>query len=101
VATCISALANPECANGIDDDGDLLVDAADPGCTDAGDAFEKAPFTLRDNGLDDDGDGWADMLDPECISPYDVSEVPEPSRALMLMAGAVMLGWLERRCSER
>jgi DNA-binding beta-propeller fold protein YncE len=58
----------PACANGIDDDGDGLVDGADPGCEHASDDHEGDPETgaACDNGVDDDGDGLTDGDDPGC-----------------------------------
>lgn len=59
------------CRNGLDDDGDGLVDAADPECT-AGDDWEggaAGPCFQLDrcaNGLDDDGDGELDGADADC-----------------------------------
>jgi probable HAF family extracellular repeat protein len=45
------------CADGIDSDGDGLVDLADPGCKDATWTLENPSC---DNGLDDDADGKID-----------------------------------------
>ncbi|MEO8245690.1 MAG: hypothetical protein ABI622_01100 [Chloroflexota bacterium] len=59
-----------DCANGIDDDGDLLIDAADPGCVlDGNEASADPPPPLDDceNGLDDDGDLLIDAADPGCV----------------------------------
>jgi len=52
------------CTNGVDDDGDGLVDCDDPQCA-------MAPTCLFEdctNGLDDDGDGLADCDDPDCAT---------------------------------
>ncbi len=48
-----------DCANGIDDDLDGLMDAEDPGCL---------PADKREcgNKIDDDGDGQVDAADPDC-----------------------------------
>ena len=46
------------CDNGLDDDGDGLVDGADPDC--------QLVQEICDNGLDDDGDGLVDGADPDC-----------------------------------
>lgn len=59
-------LSNPPvfpeiCNNGIDDDGDGLVDCDDPDCTLNEDCGE-----ICDNGIDDDGDGLIDGDDPQC-----------------------------------
>jgi Concanavalin A-like lectin/glucanases superfamily/Calcineurin-like phosphoesterase len=45
------------CNNGIDDDGDGLVDTADPDC--------QTPEVCNDN-RDNDGDGLVDTADPDC-----------------------------------
>ncbi len=59
-------LSNPPvfpeiCSNGIDDDGDGLIDCDDPDCTLSTDCGE-----ICDNGIDDDGDGFIDGADSEC-----------------------------------
>src|SRR5690606_38505357 len=59
------------CANGLDDDGDGLVDLADPGCADATSATEAPQCS---NGVDDDGDGLVDGDDPHCRSASDDRE---------------------------
>lgn len=59
------------CANGEDDDGDGLVDEADPGCHWENDDSEEQ---VCSNGVDDDGDGMADLDDPGCYGPNDESE---------------------------
>ena len=50
-----------DCANGIDDDGDGLIDGNDPDCLTTSDE-------ICDNGVDDDGDGLTDSEDPNCLS---------------------------------
>lgn len=52
------------CNNGIDDDGDGLVDCDDPDC----DKSNQCTVEICDNGIDDDGDGWADCSDSECYA---------------------------------
>jgi hypothetical protein len=55
------------CLDGVDNDGDGLVDAADGGCQGGGDPSEE-----RDchDGLDNDGDGLVDYpADPGCSGP--------------------------------
>ena len=51
------------CDDGRDNDGDGLIDCADPDC-----ASECSEDPERDcfNGLDDDRDGWTDCDDPDC-----------------------------------
>ena len=65
------------CNNGLDDDGDGLVDApADPGCTGGTDVSERKPGgAVCDDGLDQDGDGRSDApADAGCTSPTDTDE---------------------------
>ncbi|MEW5850976.1 MAG: proprotein convertase P-domain-containing protein [Myxococcota bacterium] len=60
--TCAGDVACAEdCSNGSDDNGDTLVDCADPTCT--GD-----PACVEDctNGSDDNGDTLVDCADPQC-----------------------------------
>ena len=80
-----------DCVNGVDDDGDTLIDcldgdcAADPGCPedctngidddldadtdcmDAGCDFDPACAEDCGNGIDDDGDGLTDCADGACL----------------------------------
>jgi Calcineurin-like phosphoesterase len=75
----------PECANGLDDDGDGAIDfPADLGCRDAG--WIEEPQCQ--DGLDNDGDGRIDFdggasrnggvpladADPQCVNPYNAKE---------------------------
>lgn len=54
------------CYNGIDDDGDGLVDCADANCAFASEcSSESANFNCSD-GIDNDGDGKVDCADDEC-----------------------------------
>jgi hypothetical protein len=63
--------SDPECGDGIDNDGDGLADhPADPGCDGAGDASEKSPRWICDDGNDNDGDTLIDYPnDPGCFHP--------------------------------
>lgn len=63
---CLLALPPLEsnCSNGIDDDGDGLIDCADPDCY----SSNVCLVEICDNGIDDDGDGWIDCSDSECFS---------------------------------
>ena len=68
----------PSCSNGLDDDGDELIDMEDPGCDDANDRSEKAPDLACDDGEDNDGDGLADFPeDPGCLHPATPLESPQ------------------------
>ncbi len=51
------------CGDGIDNDGDGLIDCED------GDCFSSNVCLIEicDNGIDDDGDGWIDCSDSECF----------------------------------
>ncbi|MEN9582847.1 MAG: hypothetical protein RL641_801, partial [Candidatus Parcubacteria bacterium] len=67
------------CNDGIDNDGDGLVDQADPGCTSATDNNEynyvPTPVVYACNdGIDNDGDGLTDQADPGCTSATDNNE---------------------------
>jgi len=68
-----------ECQDGIDNDGDGLVDhPADPGCDGPDDPSEHAAALPCDDGLDDDGDGLADYpADPGCRDPEWPLEDPQ------------------------
>jgi hypothetical protein len=69
----------PACRNGVDDDGDKLVDfPADPGCAGAGDDSEHDAALACDDGEDNDGDGLGDFpADPGCAVP--ASELENPA----------------------
>jgi hypothetical protein len=61
------------CHDGIDNDGDGLVDLADPGCASPNDPSERNPAAACDDGKDNDGDGLIDYpADPGCFdaTPY-------------------------------
>lgn len=69
----VALLSPTACNDGIDNDGDGLVDDPDdPGCIAPGDRSETADCG---DGLDNDGDGLADHpADPGCTSPFDATE---------------------------
>jgi len=66
-ATC-GITSETECDDGLDDDGDQLVDCADPDCNGVG----GCPLILTNeaghcnNALDDDADQLTDCEDPDC-----------------------------------
>jgi hypothetical protein len=73
------------CDDGVDEDGDGLVDfPADPGCTSATDPDEEDASLPCDDGLDNDlvPDGLIDFSggDPDCVSPIDPSEAEPECR---------------------
>ncbi len=61
---CGSALPPFEinCDNGIDDDGDGLIDCEDPDCLNSNICLVE----ICNNGIDDDSDGFIDCEDAEC-----------------------------------
>jgi hypothetical protein len=70
----------PACSNGVDDDGDGLVDMADPGCSSTSDTDEynapppPPPATQCADGVDNDGDGLIDLNDAGCTDSSDNDE---------------------------
>ncbi len=61
-AACLDeSLAAGNCANGRDDDGDGLVDAADPNC-----ALERTASGNCADGVDNDGDRLIDCAEADC-----------------------------------
>jgi hypothetical protein len=70
----LSDFAPPlSCGDGIDNDGDGLIDLADPGCADALDGSEKDGTGTYpcDDGIDNDGDGGIDFDPVTFASPGD------------------------------
>jgi uncharacterized repeat protein (TIGR01451 family) len=70
-----------QCNDGIDNDGDNLVDSADPGCTSPTDNSEYNAVTPTvyqcNDGYDNDSDGYVDYpYDPGCSSYTDNTESP-------------------------
>ena len=62
------------CNDGLDNDGDGLVDLADPGCLNAADTSELNASVACDDGLDNDADSLIDLADPGCVNAADPSE---------------------------
>ena len=54
------------CNDGIDNDGNLIIDSKDPSCDSALDEIEDENADDCANGSDDDGDGWIDLDDVDC-----------------------------------
>jgi hypothetical protein len=63
------------CADGIDNDGDTLVDLADPGCASASQDHEDPACN---DGVDNDGDLAIDLADAQCSSASEPSESANP-----------------------
>ena len=76
-STIFDVNAPRACANGLDDDGDGLVDTADPGCVDGSDRNETNASVACDDGIDNDDDGLVDTADLGCASPTGVRENPQ------------------------
>ena len=89
----LSVIDQPDCADGLDEDGDGLVDFPDdPGCDDAFDNSEKSAALICDNGLDDDFDQLIDFPEDDgCDDLLDPSELPEPELPVALAAGVMTL----------
>jgi hypothetical protein len=86
----IAMPAPPACSNGLDDDGDTLVDyPADPGCRTATSGPEDPQCS---NGLDDDGDLAVDHpADSLCRGAWDNDEASNPPVSCGLGAELALL----------
>jgi hypothetical protein len=85
-----STLPDLACYDGIDNDGDGLVDfrvgdLGDPGCA-SPTASTESPAC--NNGIDDDNDGLIDITDPGCVSPSDNGEFDPPRNSRSWGCGA-------------
>ena len=56
-----------ECSDGIDNNGNGVLDGADQGCVNGWDNNEFALSPVCMDGIDNDGDGWIDEEDTDCI----------------------------------
>ncbi|MFC1768584.1 hypothetical protein ACFLZX_02370, partial [Nanoarchaeota archaeon] len=76
----------PQCQDGVDNDGDGLIDLQDPGCSGPDDNDESDLTTQCQDGRDNDGDGLKDYpADPGCESPQDNSEFNKwPQRGILV-----------------
>jgi hypothetical protein len=65
-------VGGPQCSDGVDNDGDNVIDAQDPGCLSGpGGTFnpnDDTEATQCQDTRDNDGDGVADAQDPGCLS---------------------------------
>ncbi len=109
----IGAVEVTACANGLDDDGDGLVDyPADPGCKDA---YSKTERPQCQDAIDNDGDGKLDFdggasanhgvalgpPDPQCTQPWRNTETPSCGLGVELAALLPAIGFLRRRRRAR
>ncbi len=77
-----SGPSKSDCNDGFDNDGDGLIDAADPGCELNGDLEAPDPVIPQcADGEDNDGDGLVDGDDPGCAGPDDDDEFNQPPPA--------------------
>ena len=65
-----AALGLAACADGLDNDGDGLVDGLDPDCV----TGSEDPPPQCNDGVDNDGDGRSDLADGDCSHAADPSE---------------------------
>ncbi len=63
-----SCSGNEICDNGLDDDGDNLVDCDDVDCVNDPNCVTPGVELFCANGLDDDNDGLVDCADPDCAA---------------------------------
>jgi hypothetical protein len=89
----LAVVDRPDCNDGLDEDGDGLVDyPSDPGCAYAGDFSERGVGYQCDNGVDDDGDSAIDFpSDAGCLHPSNKIEAPEPGVGLSLAFGVLVI----------
>ena len=88
----VRASAHPACSDGIDNDGDGLVDYPnDPGCRSPNDLTEFGGLTRCDDGIDNDGDGVIDFpADVQCSSAaFDFESAPPTATATVSCNGNV------------
>lgn len=66
----------PACSDGLDNDGDGLIDLADPGCSSATDTSEE--IECQDGINNDTADTNIDLADLGCMNASDDTEDPNP-----------------------
>ncbi|MDJ0869122.1 MAG: hypothetical protein QNK03_23650 [Myxococcota bacterium] len=87
------------CSDGVDNDGDSLIDLADPGCNGSGSNIENPAC---DDGVDNDADGLTDLVDFQCFASYHTRETKKSRCGLgfeagLAAAGLAALRWRRRR----
>lgn len=75
-----------DCDNGTDDDGDTLVDCADPGCV-ADPACVVSVPEVCSGGIDEDGDTFIDCADSDCVG--------SPSCPTPMFRGVIISEYIE------
>ncbi len=73
----------PQCEDELDNDGDGLVDRADPACAAGNDREDEDPPAQCADGLDNDADTLVDGDDPGCEGPGDNDEYDGTGAACM------------------
>jgi len=72
--SCSGGASVPQCQDGVDNDGDGLIDDADPACATSDNEGDDPAIACGD-GVDNDGDGLTDFPDdPGCDSVNDTDE---------------------------
>lgn len=87
----------PQCSDGIDNDGDGLIDAADYGCSASGGGGNiandptESPNPQCSDGIDNNGNGLIDTADVSaCTGPTDSNEQSLPTSTLSLTGPALV-----------
>ena len=81
------------CNDGVDADGDGLIDTEDPGCSTAFDNDEYHVPECQD-GIDNDGDGWIDLADLVCEG----EQISTKMMDLVFMLATTMLMMMAMVC---
>lgn len=76
-----------KCSDGVDNDGDGLIDCADPDCDGSAVCGPEDTDARCKDGVDNDGDGFVDCEDKDCIGFCDQPPVHKPDKK-------------ERNCSD-
>ena len=79
------------CNDGNDNDGDGLVDLADPGCSAVGSSLENPECN---DGVNNDTDGLVDLADPNCANASDNREAQQSGCGLSGAEAVPFLGLL-------
>ena len=80
LAACGGAAPPTDCNDGVDNDGDGLIDHVDPGCAHNMDLYEAPNPAQCNDGLDNDGDTLIDLADYGCVDAAGDDET-DPTRA--------------------
>ncbi len=78
ITACADGGSDSDCGDGIDNDGDMLIDGADPGCIFLNGEAQDPGLPACSDLLDNDGDGAIDFPDdPGCDTEADDDEYNE------------------------